>query len=143
LDEHVVGLALLERPAEAVARQVDDDELRVSGAQVLGAEAQSRGSTRSEVPHEHAGLLGEPSDRVPAFLGLEVDRVDSLPRLSQTKWAPYRRRRGRSRARSPRPSGRSTLITRAPRSARLRVASGVATACSIDTTVISSSGSMV
>ena len=38
---------------------------------------------------------------------------------------------------------RSTLITRAPRSARLRVASGAATACSIATTVMPSSGRLM
>src|ERR687893_11710 len=66
---------------------------------------------------------------------------DSLERLSQTKWlespftvASY------ERAKSPVP-GRSTFITRAPRSASWRVAKGAATACSSATTVMPSRGS--
>src|SRR5918997_3981872 len=65
---------------------------------------------------------------------------DSLERLSQTKWlespftvASY------ERAKSPVP-GRSTFMTRAPRSASWRVAKGAATACSRETTVTPSRG---
>src|SRR5919107_3521180 len=68
---------------------------------------------------------------------------DSLERLSQTKWlarpftvVSY------PRAKSP-TSGRSTFITRAPRSASWRVAKGAATACSRETTVTPSSGSIL
>src|SRR3712207_7320137 len=46
------------------------------------------------------------------------------------------------RAKSPTP-GRSTFITRAPRSASWRVAKGAATACSRETTVTPSSGSIL
>src|ERR687893_107982 len=68
---------------------------------------------------------------------------DSLERLSQTKWlarpftvVSY------PRAKSPTP-GRSTFITRAPRSASWRVAKGAATACSKETTVTPSRGSIL
>src|SRR5918997_799524 len=68
---------------------------------------------------------------------------DSFERLSQTKWlarpltvVSY------PRAKSPTP-GRSTFMTRAPKSASWRVAKGAATACSRDTTVTPSSGSML
>src|SRR5918995_2138157 len=68
---------------------------------------------------------------------------DSFDRLSQTKWLErpltvlsY------PRAKSP-TSGRSTFITRAPRSASWRVAKGAATACSRETTVMPSSGSIL
>src|ERR671916_942321 len=68
---------------------------------------------------------------------------DSLERLSQTKWlarpftvASY------PRAKSPTP-GRSTFITRARRSASWRVAKGAATACSKETTVTPSRGSIL
>src|SRR5215218_4276291 len=67
---------------------------------------------------------------------------DSFDRLSHTKWLErpltvlsY------PRAKSP-TSGRSTFITRAPRSASWRVAKGAATACSRETTVMPSSGSI-
>src|SRR5918998_3014039 len=65
---------------------------------------------------------------------------DSFERLSQTKWlarpltvVSY------PRAKSPTP-GRSTFMTRAPRSASWRVAKGAATACSRETTVTPSRG---
>src|SRR5918998_3315139 len=68
---------------------------------------------------------------------------DSLERLSQTKWlarpftvVSY------PRAKSPTP-GRSTFITRAPRSASWRVAKGAATACSSATTVVPSRGNIL
>src|SRR5215213_4365265 len=67
---------------------------------------------------------------------------DSLERLSHTKWleSPLTLV-SKERAKSP-VSGRSTLITRAPRSASWRVAKGAATACSRETTVMPSSGSI-
>src|SRR5207344_446543 len=68
--------------------------------------------------------------------------TDCLPRLSHTKLAlspcttwSY------SRAKSP--SGRSTLMTRAPASARRQVHCGAATACSTETTRSSESGSAI
>src|SRR5918997_4725778 len=65
---------------------------------------------------------------------------DSLERLSQTKWLarPFTVS-SYPRAKSPTP-GRSTFITRAPRSASWRVVNGAATACSRDTTVTPSRG---
>src|SRR5829696_7589771 len=67
---------------------------------------------------------------------------DSLERLSQTKWLarPFTVL-SYPRAKSP-TCGRSTLTTRAPRSASWRVANGAATACSRETTVTPSSGSI-
>src|SRR5215210_5077211 len=66
---------------------------------------------------------------------------DSLERLSHTKWlARPLTVSSYPRAKSPTP-GRSTFITRAPRSASWRVAKGAATACSKETTVTPSSGS--
>src|SRR5215210_2293863 len=68
---------------------------------------------------------------------------DSLERLSQTKWlARPLTVSSYPRAKSPTP-GRSTFITRAPRSASWRVAKGAATACSKETTVTPSSGSIL
>src|SRR5262245_57703755 len=68
--------------------------------------------------------------------------TDCLPRFSQTKLAlspcttwSY------SRAKSP--SGRSTLMTRAPASASRQVHCGAATACSTETTRIPESGSAI
>src|SRR5262245_27102457 len=68
--------------------------------------------------------------------------TDCLPRFSQTKLAlspcttwSY------SRAKSP--SGRSTLMTRAPASARRHVHCGAATACSTETTRIPESGNAI
>src|SRR5215217_7585064 len=68
---------------------------------------------------------------------------DSLERLSQTKWLarPFTVL-SYPRAKSP-TSGRSTFMTRAPRSASWRVAKGAATACSKETTVMPSSGSIL
>src|SRR5215207_10497220 len=65
---------------------------------------------------------------------------DSLERLSQTKWLarPFTVL-SYPRAQSP-TSGRSTFMTRAPRSASWRVAKGAATACSSATTVMPSRG---
>src|SRR5829696_7415580 len=67
---------------------------------------------------------------------------DSLERLSQTKWLarPFTVL-SYPRAKSP-TSGRSTFMTRAPRSASWRVAKGAATACSKETRVMSSRGSL-
>src|SRR5438876_5391116 len=64
----------------------------------------------------------------------------SLERLVHTKWeANPRTRSSYPRAKSPTP-GRSTLMTRAPRSASWRVANGAAIACSSVTTVMPVSG---
>src|SRR5918998_4541165 len=65
---------------------------------------------------------------------------DSLERLSKTKWLarPFTVL-SYPRAKSP-TSGRSTFMTRAPRSASWRVAKGAATACSSATTVMPSRG---
>src|SRR5690242_19946470 len=67
---------------------------------------------------------------------------DSLDRLSHTKWLDWPSTvRSYPRAKSPSP-GRSTLMTRAPRSASCRVQNGAATACSRATTVTPSNGLM-
>src|SRR4029077_4580104 len=67
---------------------------------------------------------------------------DSLDRLSHTKWLDKPRTvASYPRENSP-TSGRSILMTRAPKSASWRVANGAATACSRDTTVIPASGSI-
>src|SRR5215204_4137678 len=68
---------------------------------------------------------------------------DSLERLSQTKWLDMPMTvSSYPRAKSPTP-GRSTFMTLAPRSASWRVAKGAATACSRETTVTPSSGSIL
>src|SRR5882762_412709 len=67
---------------------------------------------------------------------------DSLERFNQTKWLDNPRTvASYPRAKSPSP-GRSTLMTRAPRSANCRVANGAATACSSETMVIPSRGNI-
>ena len=66
--------------------------------------------------------------------------TDSLPRLTQTKWAARPLTTvSRLRARSP-PVGASTLITRAPKSASVREHIGAETACSSATTVTPANG---
>ena len=65
---------------------------------------------------------------------------DSFDRFNQTKWlARPRTVVSYPRAKSP-ATGRSILMTRAPRSASCRVANGTATACSSASTVIPASG---
>ena len=78
----------------------------------------------------------------PAAGCLRSSVSDSLDRLSHTKWLDWPSTvRSYPRAKSPSP-GRSTLITRAPRSASCRVQNGAATACSSATTVMPSNGPM-
>ena len=81
--------------------------------------------------------------RIPAAAGCLTSSVsDSFDRFSHTKCAERPLTLASyARAKSP-PSRRSTLMTRAPRSASCRVANGAATACSSVTTVIPSSGSL-
>ncbi len=127
LDQHVVGLSLRVGPAVAVARHRADDQPRVIAAQALDGRSRAWPPRGLEILDEHVGL-GEHRLEQRFVAGLARSRtMDSLPRLSQTKYvlclAPARRSRGRNR---PPPLD---LDDAAPASARRHEHSGAATAC--------------
>ena len=88
LDEHVVSLASLQRPAGAVSGHVDHNQLRVIAAELLRAEPEPLGRsvapgatfwTNTSTPAMSDRIAAKPSG------ALRSTQIDSLPRLSHTK----------------------------------------------------------
>ena len=74
LDQQVVGFFVAVRAVVAIARDVADDELRMRGAQGVGAQAHARGGAGREVLHQHIGLGHEGFERRQRRGLFEVER---------------------------------------------------------------------
>ena len=74
LDEQVVGLAVGVRPARAVPGDVARDEAGLSLDELGGRDPEAFGSRRREVLYDDVGACDQPLERVPALVGLQVER---------------------------------------------------------------------
>ena len=125
----------------AVAGDRAVDELGAGGTQRRRRRAPAASAAPGiEVLHEHVGGVDQPVEQraIAGVLDVELEALLAAIEPDEVAATAPWTVRSYARAKSPMP-GRSTLITRAPRSARWRVASGAATACSSETTVMSSS----
>ena len=129
-------------PSVAVAGDVADDQPRVhrrAAPRTTGPAARRRRARGSAPARRRVASSRASTSRAPRVLDVErqalLRAVDPDEVRGQAA-ARVRRRRARSRRRP----GRSTLITRAPRSASWRVQNGAAIACSSVTTVMPSRG---
>ena len=85
LDQQIVRLLLRERPALAIARDVADDQFRMSRGEVGVAQAETRGGTRGEVLQQHIGAADQPVQHLCRLGCFRSSVTLRLPRLSQTK----------------------------------------------------------
>jgi len=132
LDEQVVGLPALVRSGP-VARDGAGHQLRMRGAELAGIQPEPRRSARREVLDEHVGPGDQPPHPRAVSVVAQVDDRRLLAAVQPDEIAAA----ARGSAVVPAcevPSGRSSLMTRAPASARRMEQSGAATACSRATT---------
>ena len=104
LDHVVVGRLVAVRPrrAEAVGRAVD--EPGIHGANGFVLEAEPRRRLRAEIVHHHVRGLGEPEQRLPARLVLQVEDDAALVAIAREE-----ERRHPRMARGPEPARRVAL----------------------------------
>jgi hypothetical protein len=70
-------------PALAEAADPGDDQAGIAGQQHVGAQAESLELAGAQVLHQHVGRLGQPQQRLPAGVGLQVQHDGPLAAVPQ------------------------------------------------------------
>ena len=129
LDDRVDRAPLGVRATPSIARHVADDETRIARAQRGGVDLEAIGHALGKVIDYDVAALGQRIEGRQGFGHLEIEHDTALVAIvgEEIQRRAFDDMRRRSPVRSP--AGGSILMISAPRSPRIMVANGPASAC--------------